>query len=401
MSSGGIEAAGDALTGGIVAHAMEEESRAGHSPRHGPGHGAHGGVHGETCLNCGTTLTGPYCVQCGQSSHIHRSLHSIGHDILHGVFHFEGRIWRTLPQLLFHPGRLTRRFIDGERARFVSPLALFLFTVFLTFAVFGYTGGALFGDATVDQDGNQNDRAITIRDGNWREAIQQEADAAGRKLDRLKARRAKPGLDADDRADLDAEIADAASERATLVTAAAGDWTKLAKIGQREGKDAAGLVAENDDVSVNTGNPYFDSTLKKAIEKAQEDPELLLYKLKVNGYKYSWMLIPLSMPFLWLLFCWRRDVHLYDHAIFATYSISFMMVLLIALSILAVTVGRSPFWVLALIFLPPLHMYKQLRSAYGPSSRFVTLLRLSFLLVSALIVMLLFMLILFALGALH
>ena len=51
------------------------------------------------------------------------------------MFHFEGKIWRTLPMLAFQPGELTRRYIAGERARFVSPLALFLFSVFLMFAV--------------------------------------------------------------------------------------------------------------------------------------------------------------------------------------------------------------------------------------------------------------------------
>ena len=65
------------------------------------------------------------------------SLGAFVHDLLHGVFHFEGKIWRTLPLLAWRPGELTRRYIDGERARFVSPIALFLFIVFLMFAVIG------------------------------------------------------------------------------------------------------------------------------------------------------------------------------------------------------------------------------------------------------------------------
>jgi hypothetical protein len=71
----------------------------------------------------------------------------LGHDILHGVFHFEGKMWRTLPELFFHPGRLTRRYIDGERAKFVSPMALYLFTVFLMFAVFSFTASSMFDSA--------------------------------------------------------------------------------------------------------------------------------------------------------------------------------------------------------------------------------------------------------------
>src|ERR1043165_6971337 len=91
---------------------------------------------GGACLNCGTPLGGRYCHACGQSSHVHRSLGSIVHDLAHGVFHFEGRIWRTAAMVPWRPGELTRRYVRGERARFVSPLALYLFTVFLMFATF-------------------------------------------------------------------------------------------------------------------------------------------------------------------------------------------------------------------------------------------------------------------------
>ena len=60
---------------------------------------------------------------------------------MHGVFHFDTKLWRTLPELVFRPGRLTRRYIDGERAKFISPMALYLLSVFLMYAVFSFTGG--------------------------------------------------------------------------------------------------------------------------------------------------------------------------------------------------------------------------------------------------------------------
>lgn len=66
---------------------------------------------------------------------MHRTLGAFFHDLLHGVFHFEGKIWRTLPLLAWNPGRLTREYIDGRRASYVSPIALFLFSVFLMFAM--------------------------------------------------------------------------------------------------------------------------------------------------------------------------------------------------------------------------------------------------------------------------
>lgn len=42
--------------------------------------------------------------------------------------------------MIFKPGQLTRRYVEGERTSFVSPMALFLFSVFLMFAVFQALG---------------------------------------------------------------------------------------------------------------------------------------------------------------------------------------------------------------------------------------------------------------------
>ncbi|MBZ4110701.1 DUF3667 domain-containing protein, partial [Escherichia fergusonii] len=46
------------------------------------------------------------------------------------------------------PGSLTRRYIHGERAKFVSPFALFLFSALLMYAVysiFGHHGSSEIG----------------------------------------------------------------------------------------------------------------------------------------------------------------------------------------------------------------------------------------------------------------
>jgi len=88
----GIEGAGDAITGGLIAAAVE--------PATGDAAAARDG----NCLNCGAELAGPYCHRCGQPGHVHRTLAAFWHDLLHGVLHFEGKMWRTLPLLAWKPG---------------------------------------------------------------------------------------------------------------------------------------------------------------------------------------------------------------------------------------------------------------------------------------------------------
>src|SRR4051795_10800909 len=127
----GIEAVGDVVTGGLLARAVEPQAGEAADKGH---------THEKSCLNCGTKLTGPYCSACGQKAHVHRSVRAFLQDFVQGLFNFEGKIWRTLPMLAWRPGEMTRRYIAGERAHFISPVALYLFTVFAMFAVLNLTG---------------------------------------------------------------------------------------------------------------------------------------------------------------------------------------------------------------------------------------------------------------------
>jgi len=320
--SGGIEAAGDIATGALLGRAVE--------PHDGEAGGdAHG--HG-LCLNCGTALIGDYCHACGQNGHVHSSLASIGHDLLHGAFHFEGKIWRTLPMLVLHPGALTRRYIAGERARFVSPLALFLFFVFLMFATIHAFGGGL---EEIDSPSATRQERMARFDANIAKAQKQ--------LQRAEASKARGGADASDDDDI-------AGLRATIT------GLQVARNSFAAGKGDGGATFNR----ANTGWPALD----KGVSKAQANPGLALYKLQSSAYKYSWALIPISVPFVALLFLWKPRYKLYDHAIFVTYSLSFMM-LLVTVFTLGLELG-APGWLLGLMlaFGPPVHLFAQLRGAY-------------------------------------
>lgn len=359
--SGEIEALGDLVAGGLTARAIEE--------RHGEHHGA---THGR-CLNCGHFLTGPYCDRCGQTSHVHRSVGAFGHDILHSVLHFEGKAWRTLPMLFWRPGELTRRYVNGERARFFSPLALFLFAVFLTFGVFSVMGSGL-GDAGFDA-------AV--------EADQQTA-----------ANQIAAGLE---RAIAETEGRLATARAAGMPTSAIEEELRVQRQTRAAAEQMVGIERNPDGevqqdftiTDLETGVPEIDALIKKA----NDNPSLMLYKIQGNAYKFAWALIPLSAPFLWLLYPFSRRFAIYDHLVFVTYSISFMLLLAIVLRIAAAS-GLAGGWIgFIFTFYPPIHMYRQLRGTYR-GSRFGALLRTLLLLIFTTIVLTLFLAGLLALGAL-
>ena len=392
----GIEGVGEAVTGGIAARAVE--------PAHGEA-----GEGGGACLNCGAALTGPYCHQCGQKAHVHRTLAGFWHDLVHSVFHFDGKIWRTLPLLAWRPGELTRRYVDGERASFVSPIALFLFSVFLMFAVFSLIGGPLSFDPT----GATSPEARAEAEREFRQ--EQAADRA--ELARLRTERQRLAQARQPTAAVDGEIR--AIERGLevrerlfrqtleLVAPEGRGGTPAGKSARpaagapaapattdAEGREALDLSG----VSVDSGWPAFD----RAANKAARNPQLLAYKLQNNAYKFSWALIPISVPFLWLLFLHRRryrQYKAYDHMVFVTYSIAFMSLGLIALSLLR-PIGL-PEGIIGMIiaFVPPIHVYRQLRGAYG-LSRWSAIWRTFVLLVFATLALILFFLLLLGIGVL-
>ncbi len=87
------------------------------------------------CHNCGNALSGPYCATCGQQAKpLNPSLHDLVHDVTHEMLHVDGRIFQSVKKLLLAPGYLTLELFNGRRARWISPLRLYLVFSLLYFA---------------------------------------------------------------------------------------------------------------------------------------------------------------------------------------------------------------------------------------------------------------------------
>ena len=309
---GDFDAIGDAVTGGLLARVVE--------PRAGEADAEH--THEKACLNCGTALSGAYCSTCGQKAHVHRSVRGFFQDFVAGLFNFEGKIWRTLPMLAWCPGIMTRRYIAGERARFISPVALYLFTVFAMFAVLNFTGAL----------GSTN-AAKNLKQGLKTEIAEEQA-----RLAKLEVRRALAVKAKQDVSDLDRQIAKRKEDISDSQMALTGNFVQA--------------DADND-------TPGW---LRPFINNIRENPDMVSMKVQDAASKYSWLLIPISVPFMWLLFPFRRRYNTYDHAVFVTYSLSFMMMLVIAGGLL-IEVGATTIASL-LFFVPPFHMYRHLKQSY-------------------------------------
>ena len=79
------------------------------------------------CRNCGAALSGPFCAACGQKdAPPDPTVHDFLHEFSHEMLHVDGRIFRSVWKLLAAPGFLTREQFEGRRARWISPIRLYL-----------------------------------------------------------------------------------------------------------------------------------------------------------------------------------------------------------------------------------------------------------------------------------
>ncbi len=423
-----IEGIGGAVEGALFGRAVEGKD--GVTKAHASDKGA------RECPNCGAISSTPYCPACGQKRDLHRTLGALLHDLIHGVLHLDGKFWNTIPLLIFKPGQLTRRYIDGERAKFVSPMAMFLFSVFAMFAIFQMVGlttptnieddtrtfvtGVLENEtkavtdkiAEVDEELAKPDTSSARRVALEAERTTLERDLAllenrGQNLAQVMASGQTEFLDGleeqgeqriSEAKERLATLPEESPERANLEAEIAAAEDGLSNLREFEESTGGGLPF----VDSSNGTFTMDKTgvglIDTFAEKWQSNPSLMLYKLQANAYKFSWLLIPLSIPFVWMVFAWKRRFKAYDHAIFVTYSLSFISLLFITVSLLFLVEGLGPIAGLMMALIPPIHLYKQLRHTYD-LSRFSAFWRLLALSAFIWIVLVLFLQLLLLIGA--
>ena len=153
---------------------------------------SHDGPHPDNCENCRTALQGPYCHACGQ--HGHNPLKSFRHaleEVLESFWHVDGRIFRTLRDLLL-PWRIINNYLAGQRVRYIPPLRIFVILSLVTFfvahfAIHSETGPVRFNG----QDTSGIAAATTVED------VQRMRDKALAGIDKDAADKDNPAFVAD------------------------------------------------------------------------------------------------------------------------------------------------------------------------------------------------------------
>lgn len=335
-------------------------------------------IEGE-CANCGTPLKGQICHSCGQDSDIlQRPFWNHVLEILDGQLGVDGKLWRTLPPLMFRPGHVTRQYLSGVRARYVQPFRLYIFASFVfLFLLWSGSDGI---------NGFFQNEPVNVTPGTIAEleaeiaAIEAESPESAaqlrRVLDGLQAREAGSDSTAD------VSIADALSTPETREDMKAGVRRVLlpeqsAQLAEEDDADSVAGVSGEPRMSVDVSGlawlPYIArERLVHQIEIIIDHPSRWFEAMRAS---VSWLLI-LLLPVYALVIAigqvWRRGFYYYDHLIVSLHFHSFLFILMAGLMLLSPLIGG---WgVLIFLVWSNLYLYRLHRVVYE-HGRFMSAIR--------------------------
>jgi hypothetical protein len=293
-----------------------------------------GEEHQGPCANCGTPMLGPWCYACGQSGEeFHRSIVKLLVEVFEGLFHFDGRVWRTLPDLFRRPAHLTRSYLDGHRAPQIPPLRLFLVVLL-----------AVFFAASIGS------RGVTVNTTT--------TDDQGKVLAE-KTRRIS-------------NLSDLSPTEQAAVRDALAKANVSVEVGKAKANVSGASRAVREEVK---------SWWKTRLTKTFEDPERFKLVLEQWSERFAFLTLPLATALLSLLFMVQRQFYIFDHTIFSLHSLSATGLLLaVTLLLSKVTDGHSQVLLLA----APVHLFFHMRGVYR-TSVIGTLLRMGMLFIGSVI----------------
>ncbi len=296
------------------------------------------------CENCATPLLGQYCHACGQSTHnpLRNAWHAL-EELVESFWHLDGRVFRTLRDLLVPPGLVANRYLAGHRVDYVAPLRLFVVMSLLAVVV------AHFALAANDHPDVVKINGVPARTMDDVGAATSVADAEQRRERALKplqeARAEMTGPAAAGRKGIDAGIAaiNAATDRriAELREAAASDKP----VPPPSKVDLGGTIdwdAAKHPIRIG-GLPDFANRWltaeaaqgKRNLSRIQQDPELFQRAFFGAMPKALFVLVPLFALLLKLAYLRSGRIYL-EHLVVALYSHSWLLLIVLMLCLLSI-----------------------------------------------------------------
>ncbi|WP_300541449.1 DUF3667 domain-containing protein [Maricaulis sp.] len=318
-----------------------------------------------TCSNCGTVLSGPVCHSCGQTSDtFHRPIWDLLLDVLDGLFGIEGRLWRTLPALMFRPGKLTRQYLSGVRARYVMPFRLYLTASVLFFLAFSLVNGGGTapdaGDIEANRQGLEEARAgLENAPPEVRDQVTAGLDAAQAELDAMEA--VPPEVRAMQRQQNLEDIK--LNLRQALLPEFYPD-SETASDGEDEVVEMEGWNISLDDDITELPLWFRQRLADQADRIVDTEGEALWVAMKTWAPRLLFLMLPIYALLLAATHFYKRGFFFYDHLIVSLHFHAFLFFQFILLGLMSLTIGAG--WaMLVFVLWSNYYLYRLHRTVYA------------------------------------
>lgn len=298
---------------------------------------------GTRCENCETELVGQFCHACGQeASNHHRSILHVAWEAIEGMFHLDGRLWRTLPWLFVRPGRLTREFLDGKRARHVPPFRLFLVALLLFI---------LSAETVIHRSMHDAQHGAAHAAGPGGTAGASHGAGHG------PAKDAKTGAPPDIETSVKAVPGQVAADVQQSMKEGGLLSDKVDAEGKRKFIDPGEGVAPKEQAKLD----WLNGQLNKVVST----PGYFVAVVFGWGHRLAVLMLPILALSLGICYVYRRKFFMYDHLIVSMNYLSFIFLLWAIVLILPAPVKDVA--VLAALIWAPVSLFQTLRGVYGSS----------------------------------
>lgn len=325
------------------------------------------------CLNCGNRLRGQYCGICGQRARSRLiSLWQLVSEAFGDLLELDSRLWRTLIPLVARPGRLTRDYLEGRRARYMPPFRMYLVLSLIFFVVAFFDPreelGLLFEpepEPTPEELAEKEAEAANAR----QEILDELAKEGVIVGTRMPDGDAKPVAE---------QIADAADERSSGFNIQIDEDTGTCNINSGDLSDLPTWFQKR----------FTPARLNRVCERVTADKgKAFLGLLRDNIPVALFVLLPLMALVLKVLYPLSRR-YFVEHLLFVVhYHAFFFFILTLELAFARITaLLRSPeslvsLAIVAASFYIPVYLYMAMRHVYG-QGRLMTFIKFIALLVA-------------------
>lgn len=302
------------------------------------------------CANCGATLIGPVCHACGQHADLYkRPVWRLIADGVTDMFALDGRVVRTLYELMAFPGRVTRDYLKGRRGRYIPPFRLYLIASLAFFLILPLVNpqGALIN---YEPAGGDQARAALTNALEAGEISQEEFDRSMGAIDTLMAFDTRPARSAEEPGSADSEFTVSGLEFGEDQIAA----MRRALVPEEFGQEPEAV----------TGSRAARTFIANRIERLASRPDRWAAESFAWAPRIMFVMVPLFGVLLGLVYLWRRGFLYFDHLITA---LQFHAAIFIAmLAAMALSLVTGPGWaVLAFFIYAHVYLYRLLRVVYS------------------------------------